>query len=256
MYSKDFKKWSEPELLNFGDKEDYSLYTNAIHPYIRNSKLFVGFPSRYVERMQWTPNYNHLPDKEGREARMKGHPRYGLVTTDCIFIFTRDGKNFQRYDEAFISPGPQGRRNWAYGDCYPAVGMIPTPGLEGSDYELSIYNIYGHFSGEPATLYRYTMRMDGFASFKAPYAGAKLVTKPLIFRGSEMLINFSTSARGYLRITIRGERGDELDSIEIFGNQVDRVVDWQEDRLSQFEGKRVTIEFDMCDAHIYSFRFR
>ena len=49
--SKDFRIWTEPALLDFGPgAEDYSLYTNVIEPYFREPSIFIGFPSRYVQR--------------------------------------------------------------------------------------------------------------------------------------------------------------------------------------------------------------
>ena len=36
---------------------------------------------------------------------MKFHPRYGTVITDGLFMTSRDGRTFHRWDEAFIRPG-------------------------------------------------------------------------------------------------------------------------------------------------------
>ena len=50
------------------------------------------------------------------------------------------------------------------------------------------------------------------------------MTKPIRFQGSELTLNFSTSARGFVYLTIRAEDGKELHSTELFGDKVDRVV--------------------------------
>jgi len=110
--------------------------------------------------------------------------------------------------------------------------------------------------GEGESVYRYTLRQDGFVSRQAPYAGAKVVTKPLVFAGKELLINFSTSARGRMFVTAHDDFGRSLGSVELFGDQVDRVVDFEKDELASFAGKPVTLEFEMSDADLYSFRFK
>ena len=78
---------------------------------------------------------------------MKDKPRYGLTLTDCVFMASRDGINFQRQDEAFIRPEPEEPYGWVYGTAYPARGMIETPGdLPGQDPEISMYVFIGLIS--------------------------------------------------------------------------------------------------------------
>ena len=260
--SKDFKTWSEPKFLDFGEgAEDYALYTNVIQPYFREPSIFVGFPSRYVERKAWTPNYDRLSSPEKRTWRMDyshgGHPRYGLTITDCIFIFSRDGQRFYREDEAFMRPGPENPGNWVYGDGYPAYQLIKTPAPFGGDDEVSIFTYDQHWSGLAENLIRWRLRQDGFISRRGTYAGQKVVTKPLVFTGTEMLVNFSTSARGRMFVTLRDESGRSLKSIELFGDKVDRVVDFAEGgKVADFAGKPVVAEFELFDADLYSFRFK
>ena len=256
--SKDFKTWTKPEFLDFGEgSEDYALYTNAIEPYFRDPSIFVGFPSRYVERPAWTPVYDRLPEPEKRKWRMEhGHKRYGLTLTDCIFIFSRDGQRFHRTDEAFMRPGPECSGNWVYGDCYPARTLVSTKSPFGGDDELSLYTFDRHWTGLASRLHRWRLRQDGFVSRRATYAGQKVVTKPLVFAGKELLVNFSTSARGRMFVTIRDEAGRSIKSLELFGDKVDRVVDFADGgKVADFAGRPVTLEFEMSDADIYSFRF-
>lgn len=259
--SKDFRTWSAPERIGLvGVAEDFALYTNVIQPYFREPSVFVGFPSRYVERTAWAANYDRLPAPEKRRWRMArehgGEPRLGTAVTDCVFIFSRDGRRFFLEDDAFMTPGPENRDNWVYGDCYPAYPLLTAKSPLGGDDEIVIYAKSGHWSGLPSRLNRYRLRMDGFISRRAPYAGARTVTRPLVFSGSEMRVNFSTSARGWVRVTVRDiETGARLRSVELFGDKVDRVVDFHEGKVSAFAGKPVALEFDMADADIYSFRF-
>ena len=259
--SKDFRIWTEPMLLDFGaDAEDYSLYTNVIEPYFREPSIFVGFPSRYVQRKAWTANYDRLPSPEKRKWRMDhGHPRFGLSLTDCVFVFSRDGQRFYREEEAFMRPGPENAGNWVYGDCYLTRTLVKTPSPlgDGGDDEISLYAFDRHWTGLASRLHRYRLRQDGFVSRHATYAGQKVVTKPLLFTGREMLVNFSTSARGRIFVSLRDKTGAALKSVELFGDKVDRVVDFENGgKLSDFAGRAVTVEFDMSDADLYSFRFR
>ena len=66
---------------------------------------------------------------------------------------------------------------------------------------MSIYTFDRHWSGLASNLVRWRIRQDGFVSWHGAYAGQKVVTKPLVFTGSEMLVNFSTSARGRMFVT-------------------------------------------------------
>jgi hypothetical protein len=256
MVSKDFKSWTVPVLLDFGNGDDYPLYTNVIQPYYRADHMLVGFPSRYVEKKEWTPNFDQLAGADRRKKRMKVHPRYGLAITDCIFMSSRDGKKWKRWDEAFITPGLEHEYNWVYGDCYPAVGMIETANdLPHAPNELSMYTFEYHWSMIPAKLRRYTIRIDGFVSYNATYKSCRVVTKPFTFKGSRLSINFATSAVGYIRIKIIGQ-GKALNSIEIFGDSLDRTVVFEDDDVASLAGKPVNMEITMSDADIYSFRFK
>ena len=254
--SVDFKNWSDPKLLDFGDADDYALYTNVVSKYYRANHVFTGFPTRYVERTEWTDTFDKLTGVEKRHERYNESPRYGLALTDCIFMTSRDGYQWKRYDEAILRPDPEEPNNWVYGDCFPAVGMIETPGsYPGTDNEISMYVKKNHWMEVPEDLYRYTMRIDGFVSYHATYKPQVLTTKPFIYDGDELIINFSTSAIGYLYIKIKDEDGNEINSYEIFGDKIDRKVGFMDGSPSQLKSKPVVMEIKMSDADIYSFKF-
>jgi hypothetical protein len=256
MASKDFKAWTDPVLLDFGSGEDYPLYTNVVQPYYRADHVLVGFPSRYVERHEWTEDFARLAGAERRKQRMKLHPRYGLTLTDCVFMCSRDGRRWKRWDEAFMRPGPERDYNWVYGDCYPAVGMIETPShLPNAPVELSMYAFDNHWGQIPAELRRYVLRVDGFVSRSATYSPQQIVTRPFIFEGRRLSINFSTSAAGSVKIVLNGPEGT-LESGELFGDSLDRTVDFPTGEVASLAGGPVTIDITMSDADIYSFQFQ
>ena len=257
MESEDFRNWSDPKILDFGDADDYQLYTNCVSQYYRGEHVFVGFPSRYVERKEWTDTFDKLTGKEKRLARYQDKRRYGLALTDCVFMTSRDGYTWKRYDEAILRPGPEEPNNWVYGNRFPAVGMIEMTGnFPGTDNEISMFVPLNHWTGIPVELYRYTIRTDGFVSYNATYKPQILTTKPFIFEGDDLLINFSTSAIGYMYIKIKDEDGSEINSYELFGDKIDRQVGFKDGAPSQFKGKPVVMEIKMSDADIYSFMFK
>ncbi len=253
--SSDFKTWTDPILLDFGDLEDYPLYTNVVQPYYRAPQMYVGFPSRYMERSEWNGSFEELCGRERRRERMTVHPRYGLTVTDCVFMCSRDGVKFHRFEEAFLRPGMENGVNWVYGDCYPARGMFETPSaVDGAPSELSLLVPTGHWMNKEKRLERYTLRLDGFASLHAGYKEEKVVTKPFVYEGDNLYINFSTSARGYLYFTLTCD-GKEYHSGETFGDTVDRKVVFDTDVVSSLSGKEITMTVRMRDADLYAIRF-
>ncbi len=255
MASKDFKTWTVPVLLDFGGADDYPLYTNVVQPYYRADHMLVGFPSRYVEKKAWTANFDQLAGAERRRERMKVSTRYGLAITDCVFMSSRDGKQWKRWDEAFLRPGLEREYNWVYGDCYPAVGMIETSSdLPHAPPELSMYTFDNHWGRIPSELRRYTIRIDGFVSYHAAYRPCTIVTKPFIFEGHKLSLNFATSAAGYVKLKLRGA-GQTLNAVELFGDSLDRTVVFEDGDAAALAGQPVIMEIRMRDADIYSFKF-
>lgn len=258
--SPDFRTWTTPEMLEYPGSADEPLYTNQVRPYYRAPQVFLGFPTRYVER-KWTDAMKALPDPEHRQRRMKFSPRYGTTVTDGMFMTSRDGRSFHRWDEAFLRPGPERRNNWVYGDCYQSLGFIETPAEDPTAApELSFYAAEDHWKG-PKRLRRYTIRIDGFASLNARKQG-EFVTKPLAFRGKELSINFATSAAGSLRIELQDADSRPLpgfsiaESDELFGDTLDRVVTWKGRSDTSAVRGPIRIHGVMRDADLYSLQFR
>jgi len=252
--SEDFVHWSEPKSLDFMGGEDVPLYFNCITAYPYDTRYYVGFPTRYNERRGWTKNYDRLCDYEGRKERSKIDIRFGTALTDCLFMSSRDLLHWYRFDEACLTPGPERGPNWRYGDCYPALGeIIETPSrFKGEPNELSIY-LCEHYE-DGAELIRYVYRRDGFASIKADYQPTRLTTKPFTFEGGTLTINFRTSARGCIDLTVTDEYNVPIpgySSGEIFGDALDRTVDFDKP-LSELQGRNVRFVFTMRDAEIFA----
>lgn len=255
MESVDFKNWSEEKQIEINSPHDFQLYTNNMGRYYRSERIFIGFPTRYYERKSWSDNYEQLCGKENRQLRMQNEPRIGLAITDCMFMTSRDGENWERFDEeAFLGGGPENGFNWVYGDAYLAYGMTETVG-ENGDMELSMYAPDGHWCHRPTRLYRYTIRLDGFASFRSGYTQSRILTKPFTFDGGQMEVNFKTSAAGGVYVNVLDSDGNSIDgyqSCELFGDTTSRKVNFDKS-LVDLNGRTVRLEFLLSDADIYSF---
>lgn len=255
--STDFRSWSEPRMLDFGASEDVALYTSMLQPCPRAEHIYIGFPSRYLNRKKWSANYDELCGREDRLRIMEEmEPRAGLAITDCVFMASHDGVGFKKYDSAFLRPGPENPHNWVYGDCYPALGLLETPSdVEGAEPELSIFFWERHRSAEPNRLARYTVRREGFVSMHADDVERMLVTKRFTYEGEELFVNFSTSALGYMYFTLVDADGERYESCETFGDSTDRRVAFDAGVVERLSGKPVTLEVRMRDADLYSVRF-
>ncbi len=180
--------------------------------------------------------------------------RFGLTVTDCVLMTSRDGLRWNRQDEAWITPGIERERNWVYGDCYMAAYAIQTKSdLLGAPDELSFYCTEGHWMHKPAPLRRYTIRTDGLFSYHANRPTCSLVTKPILYEGGQLHLNFSTSAIGFVHVSVTDGK-TTLRSCELFGDTLDRTVPFDGD-LEAFKGKEITLEFTMSDADLYSMCF-
>ncbi len=101
--------------------------------------------------------------------------------------------------------------------------------------EISLY-VSRNYTYPSAHLERMTLRMDGFVSINADYAGGEFITKPLIFQGDNLHLNFATSAAGSLRLEIQDAQGNPLpgfaleESPVILGDKIEQTVSWKRRR--------------------------
>ncbi len=254
--SEDFVNWSKPKRINTTGTE-YQLYNNVVFPYPRAPHIFVGIPLRYSERKAWTKNYDELCGREGRMRRMKIILRFGLAVTDSLFMSSRDGYNFTKYDEAFITPPPENPESFVYGDGTACPALIEVPSkIPGADNEYMII-VRENFRAveNPNQLVKYTIRLDGFVSLHAGGEKATAVTKEFVYSGENLYANMSTSARGSVYFTLKcGE--ESYTSCEMFGNSVDKRIRFDDDGIvARLSGKPVILEMEMLDSDVYTVRF-
>ena len=242
--SDDFVHWTEPQWLDFGDAPLEHLYTNAITPYHRAPHILLGFPMRFVE------------DRK----KVAEHPYPGV--SDGVFMTSRDGVRWRRWLEAFLRPGQQKERWWQRNNMIAWGILVTRSDVPGTPDELSLYASENYYVG-PCRLRRFTLRMDGFASVHAPYSGGEFTTKPLIFQGRELVLNYSTSAAGSIKVELQDPDGRPIPNFgleeceEIYGDEIEGMVSWRGGPdLGRLSGRPVRLRFAMEDANIYSLRFR
>ncbi len=264
--SKDFLDWGPSRWLYFPGAEVDELYTNQVIPYYRAPHLFVGFPSRYVGR-PWSEAIEDLPEPERRRSIVErcGHERFGSALTDTVFMSSRDGVRFDLWGEAFIRPGLRAKDNWIYGDNYANWGIVTTAsGVDGVPDELTFYVSEGSRRDHYSKVYRrYTLRVDGFVSVRASRHGGEVVTRPLLFEGTDLVVNFSASAAGGIRMELQDMHGVAVpgfalaDCVEALGDDLERRVRWREGASpGRLAGSPVRLRFHLTDADLFSFRFR
>lgn len=261
--SPDLAQWSEPQWLDYGsDAPVAALYTNNVVAYQRAPHHLLGFPMRYTAR-DWSPTIEALPELEHRQlrARLNAGSRCGTSLTDGLFMSSRDGVRFKRWDEAFIRPGPAETGNWAYADNNMARGMIETDSAEpGGGKELSLFAQENFW--RQSRFRRHTLRIDGFVSLCAAYRGGTMVTRPFIFEGSRLSLNVATSAAGRLRVAIQDAAGAALpgyaldDCYDIVGDTLDYTVNWKSGRsVERLSGQTIRLRIELCDADLYAIQF-
>jgi hypothetical protein len=260
--SKDLVSWTGQADLRYVDSPPQQLYTNQIQPYYRAPHIFMGFPMRYSER-GWPDAMMALPGLEERLARAKAHPRYGMAITDGLFMTSRDGVLFSRWNEALVRPGPRRQGSWVYGDNMVFWGMVETASaLDDAPSELSIYSSEDYWQGTGVSFRRLSLRIDGFVSLWAPFRGGEMVTKPLVFEGGNLSLNASTSGAGSIRVEIQDAAGQPVpgyalaDCPEVFGDDLAHVVRWRKGGdVRPLAGKPVRLRFVLKDADLYAFQF-
>lgn len=256
--SKDFVEWDEPRMIEFDpQRDDVDLYINNIQKYYRADHMFLGIPVRYIDRYRDAVNIPELPGWPFRQTMMNILEREGTAVTDALVMTSRDGYTFRRTEEAFFSPGVDRGTNWIYGDCYFCYGMAETPSnIPGEPNEISLY-VGNDYHAKPVTICRYALRLDGFYSWRCDYTPGQILTKPIIFDGDAMSINFATSCAGFVRIRLLDAEGKALEGYDsgcLFGDSIERNVQFEKP-LDVLAGQTIRMEFSMKDADLYSFRF-
>ena len=254
--SPDFQSWSPAVLMEQVHDEGGGpvaaprehLYTNQTSPYFRAPHISIATAARFFEGRQV------LADEEARALGVD--PGYFKDTSDAVFLTTRGGNRYDRtFLSAFIKPGI-GAANWVSRTNYPALNVVQT-----GPTEMSLY--VNHDYAQPTShIRRYALRLDGFASVRAADSTGTVLTRPFVFKGKALAINFSTSAAGGLRFEMTRPDGTPIpgktlaDCREQIGNEIERTVTWKNGTdVSDLAGQPVRLRIELRDADLYAFRF-
>ncbi len=92
-------------------------------------------------------------------------------------------------------------------------------------------------------------------------AAAQFVTRPIRFSGDDLVLNYSTTASGSIRVEVQDESVKPVpgftleDAPQLFGDALDEAYHWKDGaRLSRLKGKAVRLRFVMQDADLYAIR--
>ncbi len=247
--SPDLVSWSPPVRMSYGDAPFEELYTQQTQPYFRAPHLYVAFPNRFL------PERRVLAPEEFAAAGVWERSRTSGVN-DGVFMTSRGGNAYDRtFLDAFLRPGPD-RRNWSPRNNYAAHGLLETgPG------ELSLYYTR-HYAQPTNHIERFTLRTDGFASLSAGRTGGTALTKPFVFSGRRLELNYATAAAGSVWVEVCDEHGRPLpgltreDQDPLVGDELERVVSWRgRTDLADLRGRPVRLRFHLMDADVFSLRF-
>jgi len=249
--SEDFVNWTNVQLMEYRHDGQPApieqLYTNQTHPYFRAPQIYISTAARFMLGRRV------ITTRQAREIHV--NPQYFNDTSDAILMTSRGGDIYDRtFMEALVAPGI-GAQNWISRTNYPALNIVQT-----APAEMSLY-LNQNYAQPTANLHRYTLRLDGFAALHADYDGGEMITKPLIFAGATLLLNFAPSAAGSIRVEIQNEAGSPFpgfslaDCHEVVGNEIERGVAWNGGNLAALSGKPVRLRFVVKDADLFAMRF-
>ena len=238
--SDDFLHWNKPTPNTYAEGVPHEhFYTNATRPCPDAPHFLFSFPKRFVPERTKLPNYKEPG------------------VSDAVFMSSRDGLQWDRsFLEAWVRPG-RDDRNWTQRSNMPASGIMQ---LDPNEFSLYISE---HYEWQDNRLRRVSVRKHGFASVHTDYGGGEFVTRPLTFTGTQLRLNYATSAVGSLQVEIQDAKGNPIpgftlaDMAPLFGDELEGRASWKAGHdLSALVGKTVRFRFVMKDADLYALQTR
>jgi ATP phosphoribosyltransferase regulatory subunit HisZ len=192
-----------------------------------------------------------------------------------VFRYRREDSEFRQFHQAGVELiGSDGSQADAEALTLACQGLSAV-GVDSFTLVLGDLGIYNRLASELALSERARVFLldnvsklsdgvDGFVSVDGPYEGwGELTTRPLLFQGKELELNYKTSGGGVIQVEIQNEQGEKLDGfhledcIPLVGNRIGGVVKWKTgSELSSLAGMPVRLRVRLRDAGIYAFRFR
>lgn len=182
--------------------------------------------------------------------------------TEIELGYSRDGFHFSRPDRRSFIPASRKEGDWDRGYIRPAGSVC----LIADD---RLYFYYSGFSGiapdgqkhfyAGGSTHVAFLRRDGFASMDADDSGGELITRPVLFTGSQLFVN-AAAAGGELKAEVLDEKGNAIAPFTV-NNCVALTVDktlqhviWTgANDLSSLRNRPVRIRFVGRNASLYAF---
>ncbi len=238
-YSDDFLNWSEPEPNTYDEKAPREhFYTNATIQCPGAEHIYLSFPMRFMHERH----------------KIKEHKHVGI--SDNVMMTSRDGRHWNRFFlESWVKPGLD-QRNWTDRNLIVAHGILEI----GDEFSMFINENY---RWDSSYIRRITVPKYRFASIYANRFGGTFTTKPIVFEGRSLYINYSTSAPGSVKVGIIDESGWPMsfytpeDCDVIYGDELEKEVSWRgQSDLSHLYGKTIRFKFELIDADVFSLQIK
>ena len=262
LESDDLKRWDTQSIVMQPDGADRTLH--ATPPGRPSIDYYGADVFRYAEAdrvyIMLAQAYWHWKPRAPRRG-------LGPAGFDVRLAVSRDGVKFQRAGgrRPFMAMGPAGRFDSTF------VWAMPDPVRMGD--ELWIYYVGSnrdhdryvdaaadgrHLTG----ISRAVLRLDGFISADADYAGGEITTPLIKFSGKRLELNVETSGGGSVIVELLDKNDKPIpgfskdDATPVNGNLVRMPVRWgNRVDVSTLAGKPMRIRFHMCDCKLYAFHF-
>jgi hypothetical protein len=258
--SPDLMTWSEPVKMSYdelGRLDPYvNFYTNGTQPCPGAPHLYVALYARLMPGRKVITESQAL----GLDLPTWNQFRYDVECSDSALMTARVEEPTlyrQTFKETFIRPG-FGPQHWTSRSNFALAGVLET-----GPAEWSVYVNRGYLQTD-WRVQRLTIRRDGFASVRAPWAGGEMITRPLVFEGSFLTVNHANGAPGEIRVELQDEDGAPIPGFElnacdpIYGDNVERGVTWRggDGDVGGLAGRPVRVRFALRDADLYAMQFR
>lgn len=251
--SPDFINWQPGTVMSYSSDAPTvaaQFYANQTTPYFRAPHIYLSLAARFMQSRA------SLTKQEQVRLGIAADHWMGWDCADTVLLTSRGKFEFDRqFPQALVRPGAE-LANWASRNNYAAQGIVQT-----SPTEMSIF-VQRHTGFPTHYLERLTFRLDGLASISSDHRLGEIVTKPFVFAGNQLELNFRTSAAGVVCVEVQTADGTPVegysmsDCTEIFGDAIARTVQWKGDRsLSQLAGKPIRLRIQLREADLFSIRF-
>ncbi|MCR6722130.1 MAG: hypothetical protein NVV59_17995 [Chitinophagaceae bacterium] len=182
--------------------------------------------------------------------------------TELKLGFSRDGFHWHRPERTpFIAP-TQKEGDWDRAYLHGTNGVFlvmgdslwfPYTGYAGVAPDGS----KGMYTG--ASIGMATLRRDGFASMETSGKKGVLLTKPVVFSGSQLFVNID-NPKGELKVEVLDESGKKIkgfgtaECVPVSTNSTIHKITWKgKESLAELAGKNVRFRFHLSNGKLYSF---